>query len=429
MSKFDHTNPQELPPEVDILFMGRRRVTRKFLLGANNSIVDAVYASYGEADPAVITSATTGYANLRLIQQKVLPSVKAGVPSTLIQVFETITDALAPETTDVIDFELNGLKRTTRQLIGSTAADISSFVVGTQSYGSAPVQYLASVKIEQTEAFTRVNAVYLQAGVLSKSRSAGEITGTISNSWTVWYSDPLPLMTAALGTVVPTADRTENVQGYPVRTVTALSGTITGLKTSYKTVSEVRTPGVITPLTQTSAITTGNTVAYLQVVPPRTKTIPVTVEVSITTTPPNAAEQLAYNLENVSASATSITETYHGNGTRDLKYGDGTIGFRGSRYSVSLSVNESSYPSHTYGAASATGVITYNSDWSDTDGDATDNTIVAVAQSSVVTTKIACSGSSVATGYFTSGVLQRKARPILTDLNGVQYWEVVTFIA
>ena len=236
MSKFDHTSPQELAPEVDILFMGRRRVTRKFVLGENNSIVDAIYSAYGDADPAELTSAFTGYANLRLVQQKVLPSAKAGLPSTLIQVFETIADSLAPETSDLIDFELNGLKRTTRQLIGSTAADISAFVVGTQSYGTSPVQYLASVKIEQTEAFTRVNAVYLQAGITDAEKKSDSDAGLLYVTFRSWHTKVIPTCLkggSALNDDPTIAfqggaaaqiyrDRIENVKGFRTYTVTVM---------------------------------------------------------------------------------------------------------------------------------------------------------------------------------------------------------------
>jgi len=166
---------------------------------------------------------------------------------------------------DEIDYELNGLKRRTRNLVAKVGVAFSG-TVGVTAHLTDTALILASLSIRESQATTKVKATYLEPGVVSKRRTSGEIIGTVSNTWLVWYSDPTTLMTAALGTIIPIADSTENVQGFLVRSLTALSGTITGLKTSYKTVSEVRTPGTITPKTHTSAIGTAQSVAYLQVV-------------------------------------------------------------------------------------------------------------------------------------------------------------------
>lgn len=659
MSKFDHTSPQELPPEIDILYLSRRRVTRRFTLGTNNSVADAIYRAYGASDPAAITSATTGFANLRLIQQKVQPSVDPSRPSVLVQVFETLTTELSLEASDIVDFDLNGLKRVTRQLIGSKDASTSAFVVGTQTYvEGGPTLYLAQVKIDKNEAFTRVNAVYLEAGVISdetsesnngaltvrsitawktipstpsgfvivgtavqnglgfptnsyrfargtgvvatensedsagallrttvralsapatsnpiasmvgyyalpasfqevdghrvwtqsfvkgegevdrtvqgdgantkiqirylsalavgtlpiptpagftcasyseqkaegfkqwsatyvkvtdavdyelnglkritrtimgdveipaigvdsyggcylaagkkqtndvyaevvltyleagvisKTKTSGEIVGTIMNTWTVWHADPAVLMQAELGTVVPVSLKTENVEGYPVVTLSALSGTVFGTKLTYKTIEQVTLAGTITPTTVTTPL---GSVATLSVVPPRTKTLFVTATVSIVADPPADTPSLAYNLENISASATSVSQAYNAGGDRVFREPDGNITFRGARWSASVDARITTFPNHYYTAASATGSYEYDSDWTDS---GSGNIHMYEAQTSTHTTLVQCSGSGTASGYSTTGILQRKVRLALTDLNGVNYWEVITF--
>lgn len=435
MSKFSHTDPKELPPEVDILFMGRRRVTRKFVLGSNNSVGDAIYKAYGDADPAEITTATTGFANLRLVQQKVLPSVNPLVPSTLIQVFETLTDELSMEVSDNIDYDLNGLKRTTRQLIGSNAADYSDFVVGIQTFGTTPIQYLANVKIDANEAFTRVNAIYLQAGVLSKRRNPGSIIGTVENTWLTWHVDPTDAaaMTAAgagaalIGAVI--ADSTENVQGFNVLQTTVLSGTIEGVKTSYADVQEVTTPGTVSLVTDT--VTVGGasgTIAVINHVPPRQKLVNTTVQVEITATPPSTTTQIAFNLQSISCAVHSTGGTYQNRGSDTFT--NGNVSITGAKSSLSIGASIQTFPAcFISGSTSATGTVIYTGAYEPSPPDLSGSSIVVTPLSNVTKTYLSGSGATAAgaaEGYYTSGILQRKARPVLTTLAGVTYWEVVT---
>ena len=383
MSKFSHTDPRELPPEVDILFMGRRRVIRRFTLGSNNSIGDAIYKAYGDGDPAEITSATTGFANLRLVQQKVQPSVNPLVPSTLVQVFETITDELSMEVSDTIDYDLNGLKRTTRQLIGSKDADTSAFVLGSQTYGTSPVQYLANVKIDKNEAFTRVNAIYLQAGVISKRRQPGSILGTTENTWVTWHVNPTDAVAMAAagagaalsGEVI--ADSTENVQGFNVLQTTTLSGTITGVKTTYADVQEVTIPGTVALSTDT--ITVGDatgSVAVINHVPPRQKTITVTVQVEITATPPSAPSQIAYNLQGISCSVHSTGGTFQNRGSDTFT--NGNVSITGKKSSLSINSSIQTFPAcYLNGGTSATGTVVYVGAYEPSPADLSGNSIIS----------------------------------------------------
>ncbi|NBW10620.1 MAG: hypothetical protein EBR82_21605, partial [Caulobacteraceae bacterium] len=166
-SDFEKTCHLELPPEVDILQNGRRRVTRRFEVGKNGNIDDIIYAAYGDADPAVITSCTTGYSNLRLITQKVQPT-QPTKPPILIQVFETLTSAWVPEIDDVDATDANGLRGVTRVLIALPETAYSAYAVGTDIFDGLT---LSARKIEKTDGFWRMTLAYGAAGVTSRTTS------------------------------------------------------------------------------------------------------------------------------------------------------------------------------------------------------------------------------------------------------------------
>lgn len=332
---------------------------------------------------------------------------------------------------DVVDYDMNGLKRRTVTTVYAAGATVADLTVGESTHPTDTVLILARLKDVENDANITRTAVYLKPGVLSKSSAPGDIPGTTKNTWQTWLVDPTDAsaMTAA-GAGSPLtgkkfADNTENVQGYPVRSVSTLSGTITGVKTTYKDVTEVLTPGKITPTTIT---TPQGSVAELLVEPPRRKTIPITVTVEVTTSPPNTTPTLAYNLEDISCAATRTSYSYSGNGQRVLSNADGTNRFKGERWSAGVSGNTQTFPACYYTAESSTGTVQFVSDWYDASSD--DSSIVATSMDTTITTHIKCSGASApGSKYLTSGLLQRKVRPIFTALDGTIYWEVVSFTA
>ena len=232
---FEHTCGQELPPEVDILLNGRRRVTRRFTLGKNGNIDDVIFRVYGEDDPATITSCTTGYANLKLVAQKVQPSQNPLNASTLIQVFETLTDQFVGEIDPVTDFEMNGLKRVRMTLIAEAGTDTSDFEVGVQELLGDVTLYLAAVKIEEHDAYVRVLADYLEPGIV-EATVLQEDGGLLLVTFKSFYTKTIP---SALNPSYDLTDlpnlafqggadaelfrnRVENVLGYKVFTVTSM---------------------------------------------------------------------------------------------------------------------------------------------------------------------------------------------------------------
>lgn len=326
---------------------------------------------------------------------------------------------------DEIDYELNGLKRRVRNLVARGGVAFTG-TVGATTHPTDTGLILAGLSIRESAATTKVKATYLQPGVVSKSRSAGEITGTIANSWQVFHSDPVALMTTALGSIVVTADNDSNVQGYPTRAVTAMTGTLTGVKFTYPAPIEVTTPGTIT--LQTVAITAGGlsgTDAVIRAVPPRKKTVTATVTIQIVSSPP-ATVANAYNLENISCSVTNTRASYSYKGSDIYTTTGGTNSMSVPKYGASIGADVSTYPGYYIsGSTTATGSFTYTAG-SEASGLNT-NLVVVTPLTATITNTLTGSGSTTATGYETTGILEQKARPVLTALNGTTYWELITW--
>jgi hypothetical protein len=247
--------------------------------------------------------------------------------------------------------------------------------------------------------------------------------------------------TAVTPTGVLIAESETEEDGYVQYTKTALQGTITGVKHTYKDVVDVEVPGTVTleevstAISDVDTVNLSGTIAIPKVIPPRRKKIAATVTVEITTNPPSTAS-LAYDLGEISCSVTSYSESYnsrHGP-TKRSKVGIFISTYvdwqRSYSPSARLQVYEGCY---IEGASSASGSVSYQSgkthildpdEDEDGYGDGLDTTINSQA---ISLTKCVASGSTAATGYAETGVLKRSSRPILTALDGTTYYEVITW--
>lgn len=235
MAEFEKTCHLELEPEVTILQNGRRRVTRRFELGKNNNIDDVIFRAYGDADPGEITSCTTGYANLKLVAQAVQPQ-QGKKASVLVQVFETLTSTWAKETDDVVDYELNGLKRSTQTLVALPGTDYETYVVGTSTLAGPPVQYLAAKNAVETDGLTRLSLVYLEGGLVDATKTFDVDEGVLYVTFRSFAVKAVPTCLKAGSNLNddPSVafqggaaanlfrDRIENVAGYRIFTVTVM---------------------------------------------------------------------------------------------------------------------------------------------------------------------------------------------------------------
>ena len=212
--------------------------------------------------------------------------------------------------------------------------------------------------------------------------------------------------------------------GYVTYEKTTIKGTIAGQKLTYKDVVEVTVPGTVncTQVTKSAGGITGS-IAVTEVTPPRTKQIAATVTVQVLATPPTTAA-LAYNLENISCSVTSISMSENFRGTDVFQTSSGNTRFSGQRKAADMSASVSTYPNCYLTNSSGSGSFSYVSSHENTSTSPTSlNT-----QGQTSTTKTFTDGTgSTADTSTTTGVIKRNSRPILTTLAGTTYYEVITW--
>tara|TARA_X000001382_G_scaffold128503_2_gene118366 strand:+ start:1567 stop:3135 length:1569 start_codon:yes stop_codon:yes gene_type:complete len=225
--------------------------------------------------------------------------------------------------------------------------------------------------------------------------------------------------------------------------------------------------------------------ATIESVPPNTIKIKATVTESIQTSVPTIST-LAYNLDDISCSVSRIGTTYRETAGPTVSTGNGVITLTGVQRNASLSTNNSYYPGSyvldndnsaiavtaavkgrqyriisagntdftaigsanstantvfvATGAGSGTGTVrdfgsegklTYqSSETPRSTGDTSSTT--DTGQSDTITTIItkgttSQSDGSAPSSYSTTGVIQQRARPVLTTIDGSTYYEVITF--
>jgi len=231
--------------------------------------------------------------------------------------------------------------------------------------------------------------------------------------------------TAVTPTGVLIAESETEEDGYVRYTKTALQGTITGVKQTYKDVVDVRVPGTVSLESVAKSVGgISGTIAVSKVTPPKTKQIAATVVVEITTTPPNTAA-LAYDLGDISCSVTAISMSENFRGTDVFTTSSGNTRFSGQRKTADMTARISAYPEcYLSSGTSQSGTFSYVS--SHENSSTSPNSIVTAAQTSTTNTFVDGTGS-VADTTTTTGVIRRNSRPILTTLGGVTYYEVITW--
>jgi hypothetical protein len=244
------------------------------------------------------------------------------------------------------------------------------------------------------------------------------------------------------GVIVSSSSRESD--GYITHERTALTGTIIGVKQTYTDVVEVQVPGQV-QLTKESVSIKDQTlngisghIAIPKVIPTRAKKVAATVTVEVTDTPPSTTS-LAYDLGAISCSVTTISKSYTSrngptNYTRIGKRISITTPYTDWQRSYAPSARVQVYPgSYIVGDLKSEGEVSYQSALShrfqadqDEDGyfDGLRDEIKSYASS---TTECIGEGSSSATGFSETGILKRDSRPILTDLDGNTYYEVITW--
>jgi hypothetical protein len=311
--------------------------------------------------------------------------------------------------------------------IGSPTAAFTGVVGTTAKVVDGKTYYLANVQeVESTESFVRLNTVWLEDGVLRRSKSRGPVSGTTVETIVSFKTKVTPT-----GAVIQ--DDETNEEGIPTFTVSAIQGTIEGVKSTWTEPVQVETPGILSLTVKTINLNEGTsdpvfnlgTVPLPDHTPPRVKTVFATVEIEITTTPPTSGA-LAYNLENISCSLTSVDARYAFLGTDTFVTASGNTRFSGQKHSGSIGARRVDYPkTYISGNKEAFGRSEWVGGWENTSTNP--NTLVTVPRKSIIVNQLFATGSDEPTGYTEEGIIQRRVRPLFTLLDGTEYYEVVTW--
>ena len=400
-------------PAVEQLQNGRYELTvncttmnsREDWYSANKARVFPDFGSLESAEMSIDGLAPrTGeaYTDMRLVA--VQSSTQQGQYIVTL-VYQTLGDSFVQVKDDTVTYTENGLRRVTRESIAKAGTDFQK-TVGTTSINSqidteTAVQcFLSSYEIDDTDSYREVTEIYVEPGEIQTSTRPGRIDGTtevtIVSTGTAVAPSGQPIFSS----------QTEK-EGYSTFTRTAIQGTITGTKQTYKDVVAVDVPGEVKCTTESGTTGAGGTVAIVQVTPRRSKRVSATVTIEVTTTSPGAITP-AYNLGDISCSVTTKRESFN--------ISEGSLE---TNQSYSLSANTQTYPGCFLTESSSNGEVEYSSTVR-SEGPQPDAL-------SKVTTSCVGFGSASSSGWTETGILKRKSRPLLTDLNGTTYYEVITW--
>jgi len=384
-------------------------------------------------------------------------------------VYQTLGDSFVQVKDDTFSYTESGLRRVTRESIAKAGTDFQKTVgttsISSQIDGETAVTcILASYEIDDTDSYREVTEVYVQAGVLSRnisqrnggntatgklktevveafgetptttisgfkigeaisnvegiptkrltfatgsgeiSRSSRQSTGALAGTTELTITTYGTAATAPLNSVLIASSDFEE-DGYKRFVRTFLTGTITGVKQTYKDVVAVDVPGEVECTTEAGTTGAGGTVAIVKVTPRRSKRVSATVTIEVTATSPGAITP-AYDLGEISCSVTIKRESFNI-----------FPGFLETNQSYSLSANTQTYPGCFLASSRSTGTVSYDSKIREEASNA----------SSTVTTSCAGFGSISSAGWVETGILKRKSRPLLTALDGTTYYEVITW--
>jgi len=206
MSISHRTNRLKLinQPAVEQLQNGRYRLTlrcrplnpRNDWFNTNKANIFLTYGSlYSDTGSPVVDGLANrsgeAYDNMRLVTTE---SIGRGDDYVIELVYETLGDTFVQVKDDTIDYELNGLRRVTRESIAKAGVDFQK-TVGTTTITSqidgesAVTLYLAAYEVDDTDSFRRVEEVYIEAGEIGRDvRSIGD--GVQATTFQTFITDP-----------------------------------------------------------------------------------------------------------------------------------------------------------------------------------------------------------------------------------------------
>ena len=255
-------------------------------------------------------------------------------------------------------------------------------------------------------------------GEIRTSTRPGRIAGTTEVTAVSYGTEVTPT-----GVLISSSETQQD--GYIQFTNTCIQGTIEEVKQTYKDVVQVEVPGEVncTDISVSSGGITGD-IAVPQVTPRRRKTIAAQVTVEVLSTPPDTAS-VAFDLGAISCSVTTTNVSLsRGPGATVTVGTNAVVSQTGFTQNFGASARIQTYPGCFLTTSSSTGTVSYIS--SETPR-AAGSGIVTDTFNSDRQTKCTGTGSTSAVGYNTTGIIKRNSRPIVTDLAGVTYYEVITW--
>ena len=256
-------------------------------------------------------------------------------------------------------------------------------------------------------------------GEIKKTTIPGRITGTKEVTVVSLETD-----------IIPDGDhisKSETQQdGYVQFTNTCIQGTIEEKKTTYKDVVQIEVPGKVecSTIDVKSGEVSGK-IAVPKVTPRRKKTIEADVTIEVLSTPPDTIE-VAFDLGEISCSVTStnVSLTRGAGNTVSTTSGTTTQTRTGFTQNFGASARIQTYPGCFLTEKTSEGTISYTtSETPRVDG----NLITTDTSKSSRQTKCEGTGSTDKDGYKETGVIKSNVRPILTNLEGTTYYEVITW--
>jgi hypothetical protein len=119
------------------------------------------------------------YPDMRLVLAEYPYNVRAGKHYVKLT-YETLTASWVEEKDEDTDYALNGLKRVSRTFVALPGTVYDKVVGTTTITGNGTTLYLASFKIEKTDAKWELSEVWVEAGVISVSTDQDSITSEVA---------------------------------------------------------------------------------------------------------------------------------------------------------------------------------------------------------------------------------------------------------
>lgn len=169
-------------PLIERLYGHRYRVIRRLSAAQGLKVDSELFDAYNRADIGDVTH-LPDLENLSLINAGLVDADRTAADTRLFQlIFETLTDTLVDAEKPEVDYDLNGLRRTTHKLIGKASIDLGDydFVVGESLYAPDGESLLMQwTDADSDDAATRVTAVYIQPGIIDAEVKFNEDDGLL----------------------------------------------------------------------------------------------------------------------------------------------------------------------------------------------------------------------------------------------------------